>query len=135
MLGKAFNFLFILILTGIIVLVGLTLFDGLQETLEENSEAANVTSSLQNSVKPLNLMALVGVVIFLGLTMGVIVSAFGGIAGGGLGSDDYEPSEDEEDEEVDEIFNQKKRYVSKIIPKVLPSSKLTEDDIVRSEFD
>ncbi len=142
MLGKVFNFLFILIFVGVTLAVGLTVFDNLSESFEENpySEASNVTDligSIGESQE--TIFSLMGLMAALGFSVVALVFVFSFIRGsdsGGFGSDG---EDDDEDEEVQEIFNERKSIYEKIfvpkIPKVLPQNKLTEDEIIRSEFD
>ena len=76
-LGAAFTAVLIVLLLGVLVVVGIFLFNSLGATFTANSAAANATNTMitQFGTYP-TLVGLVGTIIFLGIVIGVLVASF-----------------------------------------------------------
>lgn len=131
-----------LMVVGIGIIVFLMIFSGLTTSFEtsfnETEVETNVTSDLIGIEEVFSgwvgIVPLIGVVIFLGLVMGIMVavfSSFGRGFGDGLGSSSYHDDDDDDD-------NTKSKKETKNIYTAMElksKDEITEDDIVRSEFD
>ena len=76
-LGAAFTAVLIVLLLGVLVIVGIFLFNSLGNTFTANSAAANASSSMVTQFAGyVVLVGLVGTIVFLGVVIGVLISSF-----------------------------------------------------------
>lgn len=76
-LGAAFTAVLIVLLLGVLVIVGIFLFNSLGATFTANSAAANASNSMVTQFAGyVVLVGLVGTIVFLGVVIGVLISSF-----------------------------------------------------------
>ena len=76
-LGAAFSAVLIVLLLGVLVIVGIFLYNSLGSTFTANSAAANASNSMVTQFASyVVLVGLVGTIVFLGVVIGVLISSF-----------------------------------------------------------
>lgn len=76
-LGAAFSAVLIVVLLGVLVIVGIFLFNQLGSTFTANSAAANASTSMVTQFAGyVALVGLVGTIVFLGVVIGVLIGSF-----------------------------------------------------------
>ena len=76
-LGAAFSAVLIVLLLGVLVIVGIFLYNSLGSTFTVNSAAANASNNMVTQFAGyVVLVGLVGTIVFLGVVIGVLISSF-----------------------------------------------------------
>lgn len=123
MIGNIFTVALTLVLVGIIAIIGVTLLSSLpqinpvfmNDSLQSN--ISNVIIGGESTYQRISLLPLIGVVVFLGIVIGVLIPVFSGFGGSSSGYPDIDDDDDEEDDEeieVEEIESIK--YKKKVKP-------------------
>ncbi len=100
-LDQVFGAVLAVVLISVLLIIAIFMFDAIQDSFSNDIySASNVTNDIVDEFGNYpELIGIIGVIVFLGLVIGVLVASFMFGARGGSGTDNQEEEEDDEDED------------------------------------